>query len=200
MCMFRALTKRGRGIRGLLLALVLTLLSPTTYANPLKNLAYDVSIKKWASIYTPEYPWYWNKAQLIAESNLNPNADSPVGAMGVGQFMPDTWSQMQRELGFSTSVTAYSAPHNIQAHAYYMRQLRSQFKKPRPEVDRHSLALASYNAGLGNILKAQAKGGNSLLYKPMIQALPLVTGKHSKETSDYVTRIWSITKQIERLQ
>lgn len=185
-------------VRGILLALFLTLLSTPTYANPLKNLAYDVSIKKWASIYTPEYPWYWNKAQLIAESNLNPNADSPVGAMGLGQFMPDTWTQMVRELGFPVNTKAYAAPYNIQAHAYYMRQLRSQFKKPRPEVDRHSLALASYNAGLGNILKAQAKGGNSLLYAPMIKALPQVTGKHSEETRTYVKRIWSYVEVLSK--
>lgn len=187
----------NRVARVLGLTLVLLCYFPTINANPLQHLAYDVSIKKWASVYTPEYPWYWNKAQLIAESNLRPNAVSPVGAMGLGQFMPDTWSQMVRELGFTSSSSAFTAPLNIQAHAYYMRQLRKQFRKPRPAYDKHSLALASYNAGLGNILKAQSKGGNSLLYKPMIEALPLVTGKHSVETTNYVSRIWRIIKQYE---
>ena len=187
--------KRGRVARGILLSLILGLFSQGISANPLKVLAYDASIKKWSSFYTPEYPWYWNKAQLIAESNLNPNARSPVGAMGLGQFMPKTWEQMQRELNITAN--AYSAPHNIQASAYYMRQLRQQFKKPRPEYDKHSLALASYNAGLGNILKAQQKGGNSLLYKPMIEALPKVTGHHSVETTNYVQRIWRIIKDYE---
>ena len=187
--------KRGRVGRGIALTCILVLFSPIISANSLKVLTYDASIRKWASVYTPEYPWYWNKAQLIAESNLHPNAKSPVGAMGLGQFMPKTWEQMQRELNITAS--AYSAPHNIQASAYYMRQLRNNFKKPRPEYDKHSLALASYNAGLGNVLKAQRECGNSLLYKPMIDCLPRITGHHSVETTNYVQRIWRIIKDYE---
>lgn len=187
--------KRVRVARVILLSLILALFSQGLRANPLKVLAYDASIKKWASFYTPEVPWYWNKAQLIQESRLDPNAKSHVGAMGLGQFMPKTWEQMQRELNITAN--AYAPTYNIQASAYYMRQLRNNFKKPRPEYDKHSLALASYNAGLGNILKAQQKGGNSLLYKPMIEALPKVTGHHSKETRDYVNRIWNIVRDYE---
>jgi len=51
--------------------------------------------------------------------------------------------------------------------------------------------LASYNAGMGNLLKAQKKVGGKLLYKEIIQGLPEVTGKHSKETIDYVQKILS---------
>ena len=170
--------------------------SPTVSANVLRNTIYDAQIRKWNSFYTPSLPWYWNKAQLVAESRLNPNAVSPVGAMGLGQFMPATWKDVSRELKFG-EATAFAPALNIQAHAYYMRQLRSQFKRERPEWDRHSLALAAYNAGLGNVLKAQQKGGNSLLYKPMANALPLVTGHHSKETTTYVTRIWEYIKHYE---
>lgn len=187
-----------RGFKPLLSVLLLTLgVALSSYANPLRSTLYDVQIRKWNAVYTPNLPWYWNKAQLVAESRLDPTAKSPVGAMGLGQFMPDTWGQMKRELGFPTDTSAYASSYNIQAHAYYMRQLRNQFKKERPERDRHSLALASYNAGLGNILKAQQKGGNSLLYAPMAKALPLVTGHHSKETTDYVTRIWSYIQYYE---
>lgn len=159
---------------------------------PLDNPFYDLSIRKWNSIYNPEIPWYWAKAQLAAESALKPNAVSPVGAKGLGQFMPDTWNDMERELGFNGSE--FTPVLSIQAHAYYMKKLRSNFKAPRPEKDRHSLALASYNAGLGNILKAQKKAGGSILYEPMIQALPSVTGKeNSRETTMYVNRIWKYT-------
>lgn len=164
-------------------------------ANVFKNKLYDASMRKWSSVYTPEIPWYWNKAQVIAESNLNPRAVSPVGAMGLGQFMPDTWGDMQRQLGFKGS--AYSPALNLQAQAYYMRNLRGQFKAPRPEYDKHSLAMASYNAGLGNILKAQRYEG-SLMYAPMINSLPRVTGHHSKETRGYVQRIWRYIAILER--
>lgn len=161
------------------------------------NPLYDLSIRKWNSVYNPEIPWYWAKAQLLAESGLNPVAVSPVGAMGLGQFMPDTWTDMEQQLKFRGS--AYNPYLSVQANAYYMSKLRAQFKKDRPERDRHSLALAAYNAGLGNVLKAQKVGGGSLYYKPMIEALPKVTGqKHSKETRDYVNRIWSYVDYYRR--
>ena len=188
----------NRGFKALLSVILLTVWgSPIVSANALRNTIYDAQIQKWNSFYTPSLPWYWNKAQLVAESNLNPNATSPVGAMGLGQFMPATWNEVSEQLGFPSGVSAYASSYNIQAHAYYMRNLRSQFKRERPEWDRHSLALASYNAGLGNVLKAQQKGGNSLLYKPMAEALPLVTGHHSKETLTYVDRIWSYVSYYE---
>lgn len=186
-----------RYLTAIICVLLLTLWgSPRSEANALRTTIYDLQIRKWNSVYNPSIPWTWGKAQLMAESRLETTAKSPVGAMGLGQFMPDTWEQVRKELGFPAGVSAYASSYNIQAHAYYMAYLRSQFKKPRPEQDRHSLALASYNAGLGNILKAQAKGGNSLLYPPMIKALPLVTGGHSEETRTYVIRIWSYVETI----
>lgn len=158
-------------------------------SNPFKNKLYDATYKKWTLIYTPEIPWYWHKAQGIAESGLNPNAVSPVGAAGIGQFMPDTWSDMESRLNFKGSV--FTPALNIQSQIFYMSTLMKQFKKDRPIYDRYSLSLASYNAGLGNILKAQMLGGGGLFYQPMIKALPKVTGtKHSTETRDYVNRIW----------
>lgn len=167
--------------------------------NPFKNKLYDASYKKWTLIYTPEIPWYWHKAQGIAESGLNPNAVSPVGAAGIGQFMPDTWSDMEARLNFKGSV--YTPSLNIQAQIFYMSTLMGQFKKDRPLYDRYSLALASYNAGLGNILKAQMLGGGGLMYQPMIKALPKVTGKqHSTETRTYVSRIWEYIGVLTKLE
>lgn len=164
-------------------------------SNPIKNTVYDASIRKYSTLYNPEIPWKWLKAQLIAESGLDANAVSPVGAKGLGQFMPATWEQMQRELGFSASRS--NPVLNIQASAYYMYKLRSQFRAPRPEVDKHSLAMASYNAGLGNVLKAQSLAGGSLLYCPMASKLHLVTGHHSKETITYVQRVWNYVGKLE---
>ena len=174
---------------------VVTLLSKQ---NPFTNKLYDASFKRWAAIYTPMYPWYWNKAQAIAESGLNPNATSPVGAMGLTQFMPGTWKDVSRTLSLNGS--AYTPALNIQAQAYYMSYLMNQFKKPRPLYDQYSLALASYNAGIGNIINAQRIGGNSLLYSPMSKALPQVTGKHSIETTTYVRRIWDYIGILTQLE
>jgi len=71
-----------------------------------------------------------------------------------------------------------------------MAQLRAQWSSPRPEADRHSLAMASYNAGLGHLLEAQRRADMATQYRPIAAALPRVTGEHARETRGYVRRIW----------
>jgi hypothetical protein len=72
-------------------------------------------------------------AQLLAESNFNPLAVSPVGARGIAQFMPAT-----------AAAYGLSDPHDpdqaIHAQGHLMSDLLRQF-------DDVSLALAAYNAG-----------------------------------------------------
>lgn len=79
--------------------------SPNVSANALRSAIYDGQIAKWNAVYNPSIPWVWAKAQLVAESRLDTNATSPV-AMGLGQFMPDTWTQVSKELGFPVGVKA----------------------------------------------------------------------------------------------
>jgi hypothetical protein len=72
-------------------------------------------------------------AQLMAESNFNPFAVSPVGAEGIAQFMPGTAASYGLEDPFNP-VEA------IDAQAHLMSDLIRQFGSPE-------LALAAYNAG-----------------------------------------------------
>lgn len=140
----------------------------------------------------PETDWRLIKAQLCAESNLNPNATSPVGAMGIAQFMPATWEQMRFQLEMPVSASAYSHIYAIPACAYYMSELTKKWHSPRPEADRYCLALASYNAGMGNILKAQKLADMATDYHSIITRLPDVTGENATETIEYVKRIFAI--------
>lgn len=160
----------------------------------LHEIKYDFKIKRAVDRYWGDFPkWEYLKAQLYQESLLNPNATSPVGAMGLAQFMPDTWEDVRRELHFSKDKNAYMPHYSIIASAYYMRKLRNAWSYKRPIEQKHFLALASYNAGLGNILKAQvvckSMGLNYMLWEDIKICLPNVTGKHSKETIEYVKRI-----------
>lgn len=150
---------------------------------------YDKDIEQAAKRYLPGIDWRLLKAQYYQESRLDPDAVSPVGARGIAQFMPKTWADISRQLGYGIIPPTLAEPA-IEAGAYYMGQLRRAWKAPRPEKDRHSLALASYNAGMGNILKAQKLAKNVDLYEPIIAELYRVTGKYSKETITYVKRIW----------
>ncbi len=72
-------------------------------------------------------------AQLMAESNFNPYAVSPVGAEGIAQFMPGTAASY----GLADPFDPVEA---IDAQAHLMSDLIAQFGSPE-------LALAAYNAG-----------------------------------------------------
>jgi hypothetical protein len=72
-------------------------------------------------------------AQLMAESNFNPFAVSPVGAEGIAQFMPGTAASY----GLADPFDPVEA---IDAQAHLMSDLIRQFGSPE-------LALAAYNAG-----------------------------------------------------
>ena len=79
-------------------------------------------------------------AVIQAESSFNPLAESRVGAQGLMQLMPD----VQRDYGV---VDPFDPRDNIMAGTKHLKRL----------LDRHkgdiALALASYNAGPGNVTK-----------------------------------------------
>jgi hypothetical protein len=76
-------------------------------------------------------------AQLMAESNFNPNAVSPAGAQGIAQFMPATAAAY----GLRDPFDPVAA---IAAQARLMSELLGQFGSVE-------LALAAYNAGPGAV-------------------------------------------------
>lgn len=156
---------------------------------------YDRDIQQAAKRYLPGYDWRLWKAQLYQESLLNPEAVSPVGARGVAQFMPATWLEVSRQLGIE-GVSPHMAGPAIEAGAFYQGRQVRMWSAPRPESDRYSLAAASYNAGAGNILKAQRACGGVNGYSAIIACLPRVTGEHSEETKTYVQRIWLYWTQM----
>lgn len=151
---------------------------------------YDADIKHVVALYWSSYPdWLAYKAQLYQESKLKPAAVSPVGAAGLAQFMPATWRDVARRLDFPYGTSPHEARFAIEAGAYYMAQLRGQWRADRTAFDRHRLAQASYNAGIGNIVAAQKRCGNPNGYAAITACLPAVTGLHSQETLAYVRMI-----------
>lgn len=133
--------------------------------------------------------WHWWKAQLYQESTLDPAAVSGVGAAGLAQFMPATWAEVSRQLGWS-GISPHVAKYAIDAGAYYMARLREVWIADRPPAERHRLAQASYNAGTGNILAAQALCRGAALWDAIKTCLGDVTGTaNARQTIDYVDRI-----------
>jgi hypothetical protein len=76
-------------------------------------------------------------AQIYAESNFNPFAQSPAGAQGIAQFMPATAAGMGLDDPFDPGPA-------IDAQAHLMRDLLRRFATV-------PLALAAYNAGPGAV-------------------------------------------------
>lgn len=80
------------------------------------------------------------KAVIHAESGYNPNAVSSKGAAGLMQLMPATAQDLK-------VVDSFNPSDNIRGGVRYLRFLLDTFKG---DV---TLALAAYNAGMGNVAK-----------------------------------------------
>lgn len=79
------------------------------------------------------------------ESSFNPNTKSPVGAAGLMQLMPRTASDLRRRA--ISDKELLDPATNIQLGARYFAALVKEYKND------HMKALASYNAGSGNVRK-----------------------------------------------
>ena len=87
-------------------------------------------------------PERWITEVLRAESNGNPRAISPMGAMGLMQIMPATWDGLRTRYGLGDD--AYDVRDNVFAGAAYLRALYDQFGSPD--------CFAAYNAGPGRVV------------------------------------------------
>ena len=115
-----------------------------------KNAASEEERRKFQAVvqyfkkYGDQYDvdWVLMGAQGYQESQLNQNAKSSVGAIGIMQLMPATAKEMN--VGDVTKVEA-----NIHAGIKYMRYMMDQYyeKEPMTKLNKALFAFASYNAG-----------------------------------------------------
>jgi membrane-bound lytic murein transglycosylase D len=115
----------------------------------------------------PELVWI-----AEAESGLNPRARSPVGALGLFQFMPATATQYG--LSLDPVDERLDGERSARAAARYLRYLHGLFGD-------WPLALAAYNAGEGRVRRAMRRAGGDS-FEGIAGALP-------SETQMYVPKV-----------
>ncbi len=108
------------------------------YASSVNPAEYEQLIKNCADKYGVSTALV--KAVIHAESGYNPNAVSSKGASGLMQLMPGTARSLK-------VADRFNPRDNVEGGVKYLRFLLDTF---RGDV---SLALAAYNAGLGNVAK-----------------------------------------------
>ena len=153
---------------------------------------YDDTFRKYAQrFFGPGYDWRIFKAQAMAESNINMNAKSWVGARGIMQLMPSTFKEVRTK---NPDILSIDKPEwNIAAGIYYDRQLWKQWSNQQGEHGSESFMLGSYNAGRGTLLRAQdvarLKVLDPILWLSIETVAPDVPRWRYEETLTYVDRI-----------
>lgn len=182
-------------IKNVLIVIVLLLVPYHAQAFERYNrvVKYDKYFSKYSKrFFGPHFDWTYFKAQAVAESRLKAKARSRVGAVGVMQIMPKTFKDIRRKNPLIKG-SREQPRWNIAAGIYYDRILWNSWKVDRAFQDRINFMFGSFNAGTGNILKAQRKAKRKRLnynsWQAIERALPEVTGRHSKETIGYVKKI-----------
>lgn len=139
-------------------------------------------------------PEEWALAHAITkqESGFDPKAVSSAGARGLMQLLPGTAKETARKLGRSYNLAALTADqgYNLMLGTAYFSELSKQFNGAM------ILAVASYNAGAGNVRKWIASFGDPR--QPGIDPVDWVERIPFGETRTYVQRVienWQVYRQ-----
>jgi membrane-bound lytic murein transglycosylase MltF len=164
----------------------------TTYA---KNAASEAEQKKFLALvdlfrkYSQEFDvdYLLMAAQGYQESQLNHDAKSHVGAVGVMQLMPATGAEMK--VGDITQLDA-----NIHAGVKYMRFMMDRYFKDEPmdQLNKGLFTFASYNAGPGRIRQlrreAEKRGLDPNVWFGNVEQI--ASERIGRETVTYVANIY----------
>ena len=146
---------------------------------------YTDAVRKFASRFGVDP--YLVMGLILQESYYNPQAKSPVGATGLMQIMPATGKELGARLHVPFSVARLENPEvNIELGTLHLKGLIDMFE------GNAYLAVASYNAGQGNVLKwKRAAAGKPL--DEMLESIPF------PETRNYVKRVTMLRSSYSRM-
>ena len=153
---------------------------------------FDPIFKKYTKRYFGiGFDWRLFKAQAMAESNLDTAATSYVGARGLMQLMPSTYSVIQTA---RPDFGAIDDPEwNVAAGIMHDRYLWKAWPAIEPDVERARFMFGSYNAGEGPITRAHAavlaRQLEAAQWASIEQVAPNIPKWRYRETLGYVRKI-----------
>jgi len=145
----------------------------------IKDRAYTKNVLGKLDLYFPLFEKYFREYNIpeeikylaIVESGLNPKARSPVGAVGLWQFMPYTARMYGLKIDWYIDERMDPEKSTIAA-CKYLQLLYDSF-------DDWELAMAAYNCGPGNVRRAIRRSGYKKKFWEIYRYLP-------RETRSYV--------------
>ena len=153
---------------------------------------FDPTFKKYSKrFFGVGFDWRYFKAQAMAESELDPNSVSSVGARGLMQLMPSTFGAISSKRPEFTSID--DPEWNIAAGILHDRYLFKLWADSLPEEQLPRFAFGSYNAGENTIKRAMTKARVDQLdhhaWENIVKVAPSVPRWRYRETVDYVRTI-----------
>jgi len=127
------------------------------------------------------------RALILQESYYNPEAKSRVGATGLMQLMPPTAKEHAAKMRIPFAISRLENPEvNVRLGTYHLRMLVNMFS------GNTYLAVASYNAGQGNVLKWRRAAPKKPIDE-FLESIPF------QETRNYVKRVTMLRSAYSRL-
>jgi soluble lytic murein transglycosylase-like protein len=124
---------------------------------------------------------------ILQESSFVPNAKSAVGATGLMQLMPPTAKELAQRLHVPFGQARLENPEvNVELGTAHLKMLVNMFN------GNALLAVASYNAGQGNVLKWK-RGAPGRPMDEFVESIPF------PETRNYVKRVMMLRSSYARM-
>ena len=173
-----------------IISILLLILKIFKFENIILKKMYPIDYSEFVYKYSEQY----NVDPLLifslikAESNFNETVISSSKAMGLMQLMDSTAQQVAKNINieYNNDTTLYNPEDNIQIGIKYLSELMEYYNQ------NYILALAAYNAGIGNV--------NNWINKGIINE----DGSNAenipfKETNNYVRKILNYYKIYQKL-
>lgn len=125
---------------------------PTDRAPPASHQYRAEMTRSALRVFGPDAPVATLAAQIDVESRWRPDARSPVGALGIAQFMPTTAEDMAAKHRACAPADPMNPLWGFRCRDLYMRQQMATLRDMADgltECDRWGLGSKAYNGGIG---------------------------------------------------